>query len=951
MLTALIVLSSLTGRQLSSQLPPRSVYNLDLNWKFALGNADIRSKDFGYGTLGQDSKPGYPDGPPSPDFSDSSWRTVNVPHDWVVELPFVPDGKADVGHGSKPVGRDFPATSIGWYRKTFSTPKMNPGDKLKVRFDGVFQDATFWVNGIRIEHHLSGYLPTSFDITDFVHQTRPNTLVVRVNATRGSGWFYEGAGIYRHVWLFRKNAIHIAEFNPAVDSKVIGNKAEVTVDTLVRNQSDKNQEVVASTVVIAPSGSQALGHTADASAEVLVPAGSSRHIITKMLVSKPELWSINHPNLYSVNTVLGSNGHILDSKISQFGIRTIKFTANDGFFLNGKRVELKGACDHQDAAGVGIGVSDDLDIYRIKQLKMYGFNALRTSHNAPDPALLAACDKLGFLVMDENRTFDSGATDKKDLATMVKRDRNHPSVIMWSIGNEEPLNPTLIGKAMALTLMHVIHKHDVTRPISMASNQGNAWDGANSVLNLRGWNYISNGDTDLYHKLHPNQPMYGSEEASTVTDRGEYVTDPKKGYMSGYDANQPGWGSLAEGWWNYYEPRKYLAGAFVWTGFDYRGEPTPYGWPCISSHFGVLDTCGFPKDVAYYYKAWWTKQPMVHLAPTWNWPGDKGKDKLVWIESNCQQVDLKLNGKDLGTKQVIKLHHLEWQVPYEPGTLEAFGINHGKVVCEDKQVTCGPVYKLSATPSATQVVADGEHNIIVNVAALDANDNPATNASEEVHFSLSSDNASIIGVGNGDPSCHEPDVYVQKPVRLPIGDWQMASVDNATQPMGVLPDGIKLSWSPVEVLSDAQQISQPNTAAVFKADFNLSDKQTGMKLLSIGQIDDVGDVFINGHFLGHTDHWDESYNFPVSEYLKPGKNEILVWVHNIGGGGGLGKGVSLSSPGNPPQWKRSFFHGLCQVIIRAGTSPGPVVLHIVDANGVATDVPLNMVLGASLPRL
>lgn len=931
-------------------LPPRSIYNMDLGWKFALGNSADMTQDFGYGTLGQDSKPGYPDGPPSPDFPDSSWRTVNVPHDWGAELPFVPDGKADVGHGSKPLGRDFPSTSIGWYRKTFLVPPMNPSDRLSLRFDGVFQDATFWVNGVRMMHHLSGYLPSSFDITDFVRQKAPNVIVVRVNATRGSGWFYEGAGIYRHVWLFRKNAVHIAEFNPAVVCHVKGNKAEVDVSTEVENESDHTAKVVASTVVVSPNGTQASGHPSDTSSIISIPAGSSQTIVTKMLVDQPDLWSIEHPALYSVSTSISENGNAVDSKMTPFGIRTIKFTANDGFYLNGKRVEIKGACDHQDAAGVGAAISDDLEIYRIEQLKKYGFNALRTSHNAPNPALLDVCDRLGFLVMDENRTFNSGPSGKSDLASMVKRDRNHPSVIMWSIGNEEPLNPTPTGRAMAQTLMRVIHSLDSSRPISMASNQGNAWDGANSVLDLRGWNYLTNGNPDQYHKDHPNQPMFGSEEASSITDRGEYVTDRTKGYMSAYDVNQPGWGTTAEQWWNYYEPRNYLAGAFVWTGFDYRGEPTPYGWPCISSHFGVLDTCGFPKDIAYYYQAWWLKSPMVHVGADWNSPSPDGKPKLVWVESNCDAVDLKLNGQDLGTKTIARLHHLEWNVPYAPGTLEAVGIRNGKVVCRNTLSTAGPLASLSVQATTQKVVADGEHNIIVNVLGLDSNRNLASNSNDVIHFSLSNENATIIGVGNGDPTCHEPDIFIQTPEKLTIDSWQMAPIPNETQPTGDLPSSLNLAWVPVDVERDGAQIKTENTAALFKADFDLTENQTNMTLLSVGQIDDIGDVYLNGHFLGHTKQWDRSYAFPVSQYLRKGKNEVLVWVHNVGGSGGLGRGVDLTSPGPVPDWKRSMFHGMCQVIVRVGTAQGSTVLHVSDSQGHKVDIPLNLTAGASIPR-
>lgn len=934
-------------------LPDRAVFSLDHYWKFALGNAADRSLDFGYGTLGQDSKPGYPAGPGDPSFSDSSWRTVDLPHDWAAALPFVPDGKANVGHGSKPLGRNFPDASIGWYRKSFPTPPTNPGDRIRIRFDGVFQDATFWLNGVRITSHLDGYTPISFDATDFLRTGQPNILVVRVNATRGSGWFYEGAGIYRHVWLIRQPAVHIAEFSPFVSSKVTGTGAVVTVKTTVKNTSSSPARVYTKATVIAPNGTQAAGSRPARSEAVTIPAGSEATLTADVKVPHAELWSIEHPNMYSCAVDVMSAKGPLDQNLTPFGIRTIRFDANKGFFLNGKRVEIKGACDHQDAAGVGIAISDDLETYRIEQLKKYGFNALRTSHNAPDPALLEACDRLGFIVMDETRTFNSAPDGLSNLTSMVQRDRNHPSVIMWSVGNEEPLGPTPIGKAMAKTMKHAIHEYDTTRPVTMASNAGNSYDGANSVLDLRGWNYMAIGNIDKYHKDHPNQPMYGSEEASTLTDRGEYVNDPAKGYMSGYDENHPGWGSDAEQWWNFFEPRPYLAGGFVWTGFDYRGEPTPYGWPCISSHFGVLDTCGFPKDVAYYYKAWWTDEPVVHIAPTWDFTGDEGKVKKVWIESNCDAVDLKLNGKDLGTKKVVPLHHLEWQVPYEPGVLEAIGLKKGAQACIDKQVTPGAPTSIDATADRSQVPANGDHTVVVNIAETDAAGNLCLNASEMLNFSLSGAKASIIGVGNGDPSCHEPDQFIQKPTSMPVTEWQMAKVPNGTLPSAELPKDLKLDWTKTSVANDGGQLRDSNTEGVFRADFTLSqdDISKGLTMLSIGQIDDIGDVYLNGHFLGHTTHWDQSWSYPVSEFLKPGANEILIWVQNQGGSGGLGQTVTLTGPGQPAPWSRSLFHGLAQVIIRVGDLSGTTVLHIQGKSGLVKDVPIELTPSASIARL
>ena len=918
----------------------RERFLLDNDWKFHLGNTIDPKKDFGYGLGDMYAKTGSANGPFSVGYNDGNWRKINLPHDWAIELPFVKSNSgATIGHGSKPIGENYPATSIGWYRRELIIPQYEKGRHLVLRFDGVFRDASVFYNGVRLGKHFGGYAPFSFDISSLTHYGKPNEIVVRVNASQNSGWFYEGAGIYRHVWLICTNPVHVAPYGVDVVAKPVNHAAVVSVRTNVVNTGFKPMEVRIVTMIPRQASKNLIIARA---APFQIPSMGHHHFSSQLTLQNPTLWSLTNPHLYAITTQVeirqGGVWEASDNSTHHFGVRTIAFTPNDGFFLNGKRVEIKGACDHQDHAGVGIAVPDSLNAWRIAQLKKYGFNALRTSHNMPTRSVIRACDHLGFLVMDETRTFSTAPYALKDLTALIKRDRNSPSVIMWSIGNEEWLNPTPEGARIAKTMMATIHQHDRTRPISMASNQGNAYQGANSVLDLRGWNYITNGNPDLYHKLHPFQPIFGSEEASTLSTRGEYKNDPIHGFMSAYDVNNPSWGSTAEHWWKYYEPRKYLAGAFVWTGFDYRGEPTPYGWPCISSQFGVLDTCGFPKDIAYYYKAHWLKKPLVHIAPHWTWPGKDGKPINVWVETNCQEVKLYLNNKLVGDQISKPLSHLLFNVNYVPGKIEADGYNHGKKVTSDIEYTAGSLANLIITPSARTILADGESAVVFNIKGVDKAGHFCPTADNLLHFKLNSADSWIDGVGNGDPSSHEPDTFVTYPSSLMINNWQIANVSNntVTSANKVLLSDLK--WNPVNVNGNATEITDPNTSAVFRAQVNLTAKQFAhFDRFSIGQIDDLGTVFVNGKEIGTTDQWNVGYSWPCGHYFHVGENTIVIWVKNQGGTGGVGRGVQLSGTAPKPKFYRRLFNGHCQVIVRVGKTSGNIVLTATTNSGLSAN--------------
>ncbi len=433
------------------------------------------------------------------------------------------------------------------------------------------------------------------------------------------------------------------------------------------------------------------------------------------------------------------------------------FDADRGFFLNGTRVEIQGTCNHQDHAGVGSGLPDRLQAFRVGKLKEMGANAYRTSHNPPTPELLDACDQLGMLVLDETRMMSSNDEGLSELERMIRRDRNHPCVFCWSIGNEEPDQGTDRGARVAASMKRLVRELDPTRLTTEAMNSSNTWGhGLSEVVDVQGFNYGGAAEMDAFHTKFPKHFAMGTEVASTVSTRGIYADDPQKGYVTAYDVRAPRWGATAEEWWPIYAARPWLAGGFVWTGFDYRGEPTPYGWPCISSHFGLIDTCGFPKDNFYYYQAWWSGKDMLHLFPHWNWAGKEGQEIDVWCYTNLDSVELLVNGKSLGTQPVARNSHVAWKVPYAPGVIEARAQRGGRQILSERRETTGPAAAFRLRPDRPRINADGEDVSCVAVEVIDAQGRIVPTADQEVTFTVSG-GGRLIGMGNGDPSSHEAD--------------------------------------------------------------------------------------------------------------------------------------------------------------------------------------------------
>jgi beta-galactosidase len=732
---------------------PRRHLSLDEGWKFAFGSAADPAKDFNYGIVTIFSKTGKSQGTAiDPAFNDSAWRSLSVPHDWAVELPFTWSANEDVMmHGYKPVGGLFPATSIGWYRKHFRTSVADSGQRFQLQFDGIFRDATIWVNGHYIGNHQSGYTGVAYDVTDYLRYDRDNVVTVRVNATQYEGWFYEGAGIYRNVWLNSYDDMHVADHGVFVYTEVKDKKAIVTVETTVENAAfDAAAASVA--VRITDRDGRLIGETAVQS--VSCEPGGQKTIRQTLTVSNPRLWSVDQPYLYRVTPILRSKGRQTDSLTMRFGIRTIAIS-NKGLFLNGQYLKVHGTNNHQDHAGVGTAMPDYLYYYRVRLLKAMGANAYRTSHGAPAVELLDACDSLGLLVLDENRYLNSSPQYREDFEWLIRRDRSRASIFAWSIGNEEGyVQQTGTGRSIALSLLRVQKTLDPTRLSTYAADLPNVYHGVNEVMPIRGFNYRQFAVED-YHKDHPDQPIIGTEMGSTPTTRGIYRKDSIRGYVPDQDITTLWWSSRAEEWWRLAAPHDWWMGGFVWTGFDYRGEPTPYEWPDINSNMGVMDMCGYPKNIYYYYQSWWTDLDVLHISPHWNWKGREGRPVDVWVNSNADSVELRLNGRSLGTKDMPCNGHLQWSVPYEPGALQAVAWKKGRELTATVETTGAP-YEIVVTPYKTTITSDGKDVSVINISVLDRQGREVPDAGNLIRFSVKGD-ARIIGVGNGDPASHEPD--------------------------------------------------------------------------------------------------------------------------------------------------------------------------------------------------
>jgi len=717
--------------------------SLDGGWRFFRGDIEIPRPHSGDATYSS-TKAGAAGGPAaSRFFDDQHWRAVDLPHDFVVEGPF--EESANVAQGYRPKG-------VGWYRRTLHLDAADRGKYLELQFDGIATNATVWFNGNVVAHIWSAYTSSYIDITPFARFGKDiNVIAVRVDSDPLQGWWYEGGGIYRHVWLAKRSPVHLITDGVYAHPRQEDGRWRIPVEATLANIGETASRVSVEVVLIDPDGKPVVsGRTS-----VKVGPLEQKVAALSLEVNTPRLWSIETPTLYRVETrVLDEQSVTIDAATSSAGFRSARFDPALGFFLNEKPVKIKGVCIHQDHAGLGVALPDSIIDYRLRRLKDLGCNAIRSSHNAPTRELLDAADRLGFLVMDENRLFNPSPDYIEMLQWMVRRDRNHPSVILWSVFNEEPLQGTPEGYEMVRRMAHAVKALDDTRPVTAAMNAGVfAPVNVSQAVDVVGFNY----QIDLYdkfHLAHPDKPITSSEDTSAVMTRGEYTTDMSRHLLSSYDDVARPWGATHRAAWKAISTRPFVAGAFVWTGFDYRGEPQPFEWPTASSSFGIMDLCGFPKSAFYIHQAQWVQdRPVLNLIPHWTWPGREGQSIKVMVMSNTESVALRLNGAMLGEQKVDPYEMNTWEVPYRPGRLEAIGMRGGRIVARAFVETTGAPVALKLTPDRTWLSGDGRDALPITVEAVDQNGRPTPTANLPVELEASG--GRIIGLGNGDANSHE----------------------------------------------------------------------------------------------------------------------------------------------------------------------------------------------------
>lgn len=706
-------------------------------WTFSLGDASSMERDFSHGTeyftyltkaVGQNL------GPANPTFNDSAWQQVTLPHDWVVDLPYA--AEASHSHGYKQVGWRYPQNNVGWYRHHFFVPTEDEGRDISVVFDGIFRDAQVFCNGFYLGHEVSGYATQTYNLGEYLNYGADNVLTVRCDASTEEGWYYEGAGIYRDVHLVKRDkAHHIDNVFAHWDG------AKLTVETRATDPVSHSLIDAAGKVV------------ATGSAELTVPDA--------------HLWSPDSPYLYTLRTEIAGGKDAVETKV---GLRTLDWSVAEGFKINGQTLELVGSDLHLDHAGVGTAVLKELWCYKIKKLKALGMNAIRLSHNPGTPAMLDACDSLGMLIIDENRLMGVNHEHLDLLRRMIERDRNHPSVILWSIGNEEWwIESSDKGEKIARTMIDFARTIDDTRLYTYGNSGG---FGLTKQVDIHGYNYIVQNDVDNRHRTYPDWVVVGTEETSGCGTRNVYETDSLRGWMKSINyegEDRPGHEKnvIARGW-KFYRDNAYAAGLFYWTGFDYRGEPNPMKWPATGSQFGILDYCGFPKDEAFYLKAAWTSEPVLHILPHWNLSGREGQQVEVWAYSNMDEVELLQDGKSLGRQKMEKDSHLAWTVTYKPGRLEARGFKNGKRVITERVETTGPAEQLTIEASKG-TISGNQDCVVIDVTLRDKKGRVVPDACDELTVSVSGA-AEILGWGNGDPG------FKAKERPLPGDDAQRATL-------------------------------------------------------------------------------------------------------------------------------------------------------------------------------
>jgi beta-galactosidase len=752
--TILLTVISVTS---FAKAPVAARYHLlmDKSWKFYLGDDKSASEI---------------------SFNDNAWRTLDLPHDWSIEGQFSKDATTGGGGGYLPTG-------IGWYRKQFTLPSSVKGRQVNIQFDGVYQNSVVWINGHLLGKRPNGYISFVYDLTPYLTSGK-NTIAVKVdNSAQPNSRWYSGSGIYRHVWLNITNPVHIAQWGTYVTTPTVSAaSATVSVKTKIENSgADINGATLTSTIIDESGHEVATGKTA-----VSISAKASNDFEQSIQVASPALWAVETPHLYTLHSTITSGNKVIDEFQSSFGIRTLEYSAVSGFSLNGKRVKMNGVCLHHDGGCVGAAVPIKIWEERLKILRDMGCNAIRTSHNPVAPEFLDLCDKMGFLVMDE--AFDAWESGKvkndyhlyfdewaqTDVKDQVHRDRNHPSVVLWSAGNEIPDQTKDKGVELMKALITTFHAEDPTRPVTTANDDIAADNGSTKLEYMQaedivGYNYVDRWHErrELFYSIdhadHPKWMMIGTED-DAVRNAAEYSLGMVKGVVR---PNYLGGMIRAEQLWKYVAVHDYVIGDFMWTGIDYLGEAR---WPGKGSSSGEIDMTNQPKDGYYFYQSQWTNKPVLHLLPKWNWEGHEGQIIPVLAYTNCDTVELFVNGKSYGVKvqefprqgnsggwnRYAKPYvnittadlHLSWDVAYEPGVIKAVGRKNGKQVVIDEIHTAGKPASLRLTTDNSPVNADGKDVALIHVDILDADGNIVPTADNNITFNVTG-SGKLMGVDNG----------------------------------------------------------------------------------------------------------------------------------------------------------------------------------------------------------
>ncbi|PXV64722.1 beta-galactosidase [Dysgonomonas alginatilytica] len=800
----LIIISILCG--CSSRLKVRDRADFTENWKFYLGDDSLANET---------------------QYDDSKWRTLDLPHDWSIEADFSLSNPATPGGGALPGG-------IGWYRKEFTPDKSSEGKVVYIDFDGIYWNSKVWVNGHLIGERPNGYISFRYDLTPYLKFGEKNVISVRVdNSQQPNSRWYSGSGIYRNVWLVTVDPVHIDYNGTYITTPVVTkDSSDVKIVTTIRNTENTLSNVDLYSILVDADGKEItrIDNSVNVTASGIV---SSEQLLK---VEQPNLWSVDRPYMYKVVTQIKRDGKIIDEYETPIGIRYFTFDKDKGFFLNGESVKIKGVCNHHDLGCLGAAVNVRAIERQLEILKEMGCNGIRTAHNPPSPELLDLCDKMGFIVMDE--AFDMWRKKKsphdysqffpewheRDLTDLILRDRNHPSIFMWSIGNEileqwshidadtldlQQANMVLnfantldkksipskdlhVNSLLTLKLADIVKQLDPTRPVTTGNNETEPSNHIfrSGAMEIIGFNYHENNWVNFHEKF-PDQKLIITESTSALMSRGYYIMpsdsmniwperwdkpfDRPVHQCSSYDNNHVPWGTTHEGTWQLIKKYDHISGVYLWTGFDYLGEPTPFWWPSRSSYFGIIDLAGFPKDVYYMYQSEWTNKDVLHLFPHWNW--NEGQLVDVWAYySNADEVELYLNGKSLGKKtKKDGEFHVFWRVPYTKGTLKAVSRKNGKEVLSREIKTAGKPVSIRLTADRNKITADGKDLSFVTAEVLDAEGIPVPTADSFIKFSIEG-NGFITGTDNGNPT---DSLSLKKPERRLFSGKAIAVIQSA----------------------------------------------------------------------------------------------------------------------------------------------------------------------------